>query len=83
MKVLDTKNTVMHGVHGFYFQQAHLLYYPTFMQYYPGKKCNPLVDTHVSIFMHQVNVEKASRGCQNPVEHPHIIYRQKMKVLDT
>jgi hypothetical protein len=57
MNVLDTKNMVMHGL---YLQHPIFTYHPVFTQYCPGKKCNPLVDTHISTFMHQVNVENAS-----------------------
>jgi hypothetical protein len=77
MKVLDTKNAVMHGVPGVYLQQTHLTYFHIFRQYCPGKDRIPLVDTHISTFMHQVNEEKASNVCQNPVEHPQNFFPQK------
>jgi len=52
------------------------------MQYCPGEKCNPLVDIHVSTFMHQVNEEKASRVYQNLEKHPQTFFPQKNNVLD-
>jgi hypothetical protein len=67
MNALDTKNMVMHGLH---LQHPIFTYHPVFTQYCPGKKCNPLVDNTISTFMHQIIVEKASNGCQNPVKHP-------------
>jgi hypothetical protein len=51
MNVLDIKNMVMHGL---YLQHPIFTYHPIFTQYSPGKKGNPLVDTHISTFMHQV-----------------------------
>jgi hypothetical protein len=65
--VLDIKNLVMLGL---YLQHPFFKYHPIFTQYSPGKKCNPLVDNTISTFMHQIIVEKASNGCQNPVKHP-------------